>query len=498
MKKMFFYIVFNYILFELFKITNTTIILDIKSLPKENYIFSNENTTKSIIKKHYHSDVYTSLKIGIPSQEIPFLISINKNKKNSITGTSSDYTQYSDISPPVLYNITPLFIKNSQLSFFNEKKSSNFSQLSEFTPSESYPKDYDQSCIANDTMNFYNNIDLNKKIENVLMFELIKNPREYISGELALSFPINSNNKNCFLTQLKKNNLIKNYTWFFLYDKWSSDNGKLIIGTTPHELFPKKYKAKDLIYTNSLMGISEGNNWKIEFNYITIGEERLSNLTAELIFDSDLIIAPRELEKILLNNFLESYINDKKCFVDNFYTNTHYTSTVKYYYCEKDLKNSLMKQIPKINFNSKDFNYTFELNSDSFFVEENEFVFLKIIFILGVDTWLLGKPFSLKYQFVFNPDTRQFGMYNPDFEYKKNSSLKKNFMSLVIIVILCVIFTVLGVILGKKIYGLRRKQKANELNDDFEYISAAKLTKDIKKTSFSNYKSIEMNTSNLY
>ena len=76
-----------------------------------------------------------------------------------------------------------------------------------------------------------------------------------------------------------------------------------------------------------------------------------------------------------------------------------------------------------------------------------------------------------------------------------------------------VIFTVLGVIIGKKIYGLRRKQKANELNDDFEYVSASEVTKggnqenaitgNIRNNNFSinapvsNYKSIEMNT-NLY
>ena len=267
---MLFCYIFNYFLFLLFELINTAIVLEVKSLPKDNYIFFTENTNKSIIKKHYHSDIYTSLKIGIPYQEIPVLISINKNKKTSITVTSSEYSQNSDIPPPALYNTTPLLIKNSHFSFFSEKKSSNFNQLSEYISSGSYPKDYDKSCIVNDTMNFYTNIDLNKKTENILIFELIKNPREYTSGELTLSFPVNSNNNNCFLVQLKKNKLIKDYTWFFLYDNWNSDKGKLIIGNTPHELFPKKFKAKDLIYINSLMGTSEGQNWKTEFIYITI------------------------------------------------------------------------------------------------------------------------------------------------------------------------------------------------------------------------------------
>ena len=77
------------------------------------------------------------------------------------------------------------------------------------------------------------------------------------------------------------------------------------------------------------------------------------------------------------------------------------------------------------------------------------------------------------------------------------------------IIVLCIIFTVLGVIIGKKIYGLKRKQKANELNDEFEYISAGELNKEkrtnnindinrnnnfIINNSVSGYKSIEMNT----
>ena len=37
---------------------------------------------------------------------------------------------------------------------------------------------------------------------------------------------------------------------------------------------------------------------------------------------------------------------------------------------------------------------------------------------------------------------------------------------------MCAIFAVLGVVVGKILFGLKRKKRANELNDDdFDYIS---------------------------
>jgi hypothetical protein len=82
----------------------------------------------------------------------------------------------------------------------------------------------------------------------------------------------------------------------------------------------------------------------------------------------------------------------------------------------------------------------------------------------------LGKPFSLKYKFLFNPDVRQIGFYvkSNDDDNKGNSFLKY-FLYTMLIIILIAIFVVVGIILGKKIYGLKRKKRANEMEDDYEY-----------------------------
>ena len=86
----------------------------------------------------------------------------------------------------------------------------------------------------------------------------------------------------------------------------------------------------------------------------------------------------------------------------------------------------------------------------------------------------MGKPFTLKYQFVFNSDNKQIGFYNPNYNKHEKSKdmISKKYIFILVIIVLCVIFTVLGIILGKKIYGIKRKKKANELIDDFEYNSS--------------------------
>ena len=49
---------------------------------------------------------------------------------------------------------------------------------------------------------------------------------------------------------------------------------------------------------------------------------------------------------------------------------------------------------------------------------------------------------------------------------------------------------ILGIILGKKIYGLKRKIRANEMDDDYEYLEG-KNTKEIDNgVTINNYKTI--------
>ena len=88
----------------------------------------------------------------------------------------------------------------------------------------------------------------------------------------------------------------------------------------------------------------------------------------------------------------------------------------------------------------------------------------------------LGKPFSLKYQFVFDQDSKKIGLYknvhkkiyinNKDKKYHQDKITK---IFIIIAFSLCLIF--LGFYLGKKIYQIKRKLRANEMDDNYEYIN---------------------------
>ena len=489
---------------------NSYVVFPLKTLEKDNYIFSKDESEKSILKKYYYSDIYTTLEIGNSPQIIPLFLSV---PKSTFQITSSLSGKSFSLDEPEIYNLLPLF-ENTNNFFFNEQKSYSFQYNDEITSSNK------KTCLGNDTISLYKNLDLNKKLDITLNFELLLQfQKENISGEIGLSFPDkNENNyylikKSNILNQLKENNLIDNFNWFFIYDKWNNMEGKLIIGATPDELFPKKYYKKDLILSSSVLDSSIGQNWKIKFRDIYLGNFHLKNLTTELVFDSELIIAPKEFDSFLLNHFLKDELNNNKCFQSSFYLKAHYVTTLKYYYCDLSIQEELYEAMLDIKFNSKEFNYTFEINKDDLFEIEGNYIFFKILFFIeDFDIWVLGKPFSLKYQFVFNPDTKQIGMYNPNFVYEKpkKSWNQKKFWLGFTIIMLFGIFTVLGIIIGKKIYGMKRKQKANELMDDFEYTSSKDINKnngnkisDVNSnnnfinSTVSNYKTIEMNT-NLY
>ena len=94
------------------------------------------------------------------------------------------------------------------------------------------------------------------------------------------------------------------------------------------------------------------------------------------------------------------------------------------------------------------------------------------------NSFVLGNQITLKYPFVFNSDSGVIGLYTG---FSKESNIKNNeknffikFAKLIIIIFLSIILIVLGIIIGKKIYGIKRKKRANELLDDYEYNSNEK------------------------
>ena len=65
-----------------------------------------------------------------------------------------------------------------------------------------------------------------------------------------------------------------------------------------------------------------------------------------------------------------------------------------------------------------------------------------------------------------------------------------------IVIIISIILVILGIIIGKILYGISRKKRANELIDNYEYISDNIINKDINKNikyNINDKKSLIMN-----
>ena len=214
--------------------------------------------------------------------------------------------------------------------------------------------------------------------------------------------------------------------------------------------------------------------YTINFQKIFINNESdtisFGNNKCELNFDINTVVLYSEYKVYFKKIINELYVK-QKCFNDTFYQcEDLYSYKIEYifYYCknEKEVKEELEKIILPIQFYSNELGYTFEITSGDILKEVGEYIYIKLLFSEYGGNCILGKPFSLKYKFMFNPGIKGIGFY-PKLKTKKGMVINWNKVLKVCLIIgLCIIFAVLGIIIGKKLYGLKRKKRANEMNDD--------------------------------
>ena len=182
---------------------------------------------------------------------------------------------------------------------------------------------------------------------------------------------------------------------------------------------------------------------------------------------------------------MKNFEISEKCFKDSIEQNNYYCDLI-FYFCDKNIKNELYDFLPFIKFISKDLNYTFEISKDELYKIEGDYIYLNILFDYGKRYWILGKPFSLKYQFVFDPDSKKIGFYRN--RHQKIDVNNKRFYDKIIQIFLVILFsfclTFIGFYLGKKIYQIKRKIRANELDDNYEYIYENNYKKDVNNNKF--------------
>ena len=458
------------------------IILPLYTLNKENIISPySPKTIQDLIFEEYCSPFYTEIELGSPSQKIPLLIEIKTNdfvvtSINKMSGNENLF--YLNKS---LYNFNEIF---KQYSFFNEEKSESF--ISDFCMNRELYYKYDEyeypvseeTCPAYDILYLFDNLNMKKKIRiNKVYFDLVKNIKDNITGIIGLHLGQNSRTKSSFLYFLKKNNLTQNYNFFFDFDS-KKKSGKIIIGALPDELYQNKDKRNDLLYSSAHKGF---NYFNIRFDKIFIKFNdtyvyNIENRECELDFDHDILIAEFEYKKYFIK-YIQDLIDEQKCFTSEFNGCADFYETKKrnitFFYCKNigNMTDELKKRILPIKFFTHEYNnYTFEILAEDILVQKDNYILIKIVFPLFTYTWTLGKPFSLKYRFIFNPDIKKVGFYvKSNSEGNTGNNILKYFLLIILIVLLIAVFVVSGIFLGKKIFGLKRKKRANEMEDDYEY-----------------------------
>ena len=286
----------------------------------------------------------------------------------------------------------------------------------------------------------------------------------------------NIEEKTNLINQLKTNNIISSYAFTIKIDKTNDLNGSIIIGGYPHELDPKHYKEKFFIYDSVDIKFSYY-YWNYIFKDIFYGNQKLEwAKNVEFSLEFPFILSVWNYLKYLDEKFFKNekyakYCGEEK--VGDYYIK--YCSkeviqnfeTIYFYLSNKYIKENQTDYI--------EFNYTDLFVKSSF----NDDIYLfQMTFADNSYKWIFGKPLFKKYCTVFDQDKRIFGFYTETSEYNNDENKEenksdgfKNWLYLVIILasIFFIFCIILIVIFLKKYPFNKRKKKANELEDDYEY-----------------------------
>ena len=286
-----------------------------------------------------------------------------------------------------------------------------------------------------------------------------------------------------FITQLKKNNIIKKKIFFIIYNK-DNDNGKIIFGEYPHET--NYCNGCDEGYYNEIENIFVGDLdiiWSVK-GFIFSGEKQIYEYLCSIDFELNqgFIIGNDNYKNIIEKNFFNKKILIKECFKKEVrFQNKIYEC----FYCKKnvDINNfeNLILYINKIK-------YEIVFNYKDIFEEKDEYLFFNIVFPNNEykynNGFVLGKPFFKKYPIVFNVEgiVEKIGFYhnlfikenpnpNPNISTKKINKNRSDFhkISNFILILIGIFIIVLLSYIIRNNLKKSEKRKVNQLIEFYDY-----------------------------
>jgi len=396
-------------------------------IPFKNNLNFSSLTSENFISQLSNLNITTNIALGSPLIEIPFNIKLSSYHMICLSYNSNKG------------KIFPSFNEENSSSFSSKDKNAQFYHL------------YDTEFCRRSNDNFkIHNIQI-QNISFFLSYDLERNQ----SGVLGLKLSDSFSEYN-FINQLKMNNLILSQTMFFKFKNFIE--GEIIIGNYPHEINKNIYDENN--FQKTQVPISSLNQeYSIIINKVQYGEQIIVE-KQEFIFNlnSFFTLVNLDLLRIMKEKFLNELLENKKC-EEKIKKTSIYEAF--YYVCEKEIN---IKNIENIKFISNDLKYEFIFKPKDLFIQENDKIFFTIYFMdYWQKKWIFGYHFLTKFQIIFNQDKKTIGFYNKINEIKFPISLLISIVFAIIIIIL--IFYIFH-LLKKK-----RKIRANELVENFEYIS---------------------------
>ena len=355
---------------------------------------------------------------------------------------------------------------------FNYENSPNFKCQ---TPFNVFLHGRDKCCIIEEKFIFYTDEKLTqKKIYPIKFIHSTNKTNICLFGSLQRYYNAVDKSKS-FIDQLKDLSNSKTYTWTLKYT--SIDSGLFIFGDIIDNekiIFDEKNIVKNIeknyesIYAINLF--TGRIFWKMNLDTLFFGDKILGEKDIlEIETDLPFILLKKDyyhnIKEQIFNEYFEIKICDKSM-------PEYLLSAIT---CKKKEfleKTNNLKKIPSLTFQMKQYNLNITFTPNDLFRIEGDDIYFLIAHQSYKDSQCtIGSIFLRKYPTVFDVDSKQIKIFkniNHE-ETNKKSNLKIILIVILSIVLSGIIFGFIGLKYGKKIYQARKK-KANELDDNYDYI----------------------------
>ena len=509
-----------------------SIILTINSLIvipfKVNYIketrLNRDYNSSNFISDYFYRDFYANIITGIPSKEILALLDTRSHIFEFVDNFLDRESLYEIIDPE----------KKISKSTYDSTKSFSFRNISKFEYSNIEIK---TASLCSETFFFYRDLSMETPTTiQELKFIINEGSGNDLHIRLGLNKPLTKEYQGPphFIQSLLDVDAIKDQSWTIKF--LSKNDGLFILGGEPHTYQDaekdKRYQRQYYFTTNSLSGKEFHHPLSILAQKIYFkdnkgeGEDIIinENKGCYLDYNYGFIIGTKEYKEYILKNFFDELIKLKICSYDLLNFRDEYDVGYRYYSirCDKfkfklnDHKKQYYEKFPTLYIFIFDFNYNFELTKEDLFIEVNDKLYFMILFekVLfdhpDLTYWHLGLPFLQKYEFVHNYEKQNIGFYIPYVEEEEEKEEKENEekkeekkeekesntskqkkteeiknkdnskINLIIIIVVIIIVDIILIIavfcIAKKMYQ-KRKERANEMDDNYDYLSQDKEKK---------------------